>query len=297
MGTVIRCESPRETMPVRLVGVPWDATTLGRKGARLAPGAIRAELGRLHPFDARLGRPVAWLAGKDLTLSEEHGDLLRSVARAYEQVARSDPGSPLVLLGGDHAVAFAGATACRREFPGLRVVSIDAHLDLRGSTGGPSNGNWATRWLENGGGRLHVLGVGRFANDAPLFERAKEQKVDWVGAWTIRENGLARSLRAPLEELRGADVYLTLDIDAVRQSSAPGASSPSPDGLRVEDVEGILSEVSRHAHVRGFDICEVNPTTDPSGITPRLAAHLLLAFLSGGAGELGPSDPSRSAHS
>jgi formimidoylglutamase len=268
-------------VPVRLVGVPWDATTLGRKGARLAPSAIRHELGRLHPFDARSGRPVAWLAGKDLTLSEDHGDLLRSVSRAAEQGAKLDPDAPLVLLGGDHAVAFAGASALHRRFPDLEVVSLDAHLDLRDLHGGPTNGNWATRWIEEAPGKLRVWGLGRFANGAALFELAKERRVEWVPSWAIRENGTGKAVGASLATMRGKDVYLTLDIDSLDQASAPGASSPAPDGISVAEATELLSLVQRNARVRGFDICEVNPTVDPAGITPRLAAHLLLAFLSG----------------
>ena len=98
-------------MRVRLLGVPWEATTLGRKGARLGPEAIRRELTRLHGYAAEGSRAVAWLAGKDLTLSAEHADLLRSVGRAAEQGWRSAPEDPLVMLGGDHAISFAGVAA------------------------------------------------------------------------------------------------------------------------------------------------------------------------------------------
>lgn len=269
-------------MPVRLVGVPWDATTLGRKGSRLAPDAIRRELGRLHPYDAREGKPVSWLAGRDLTLSEEHSDLLRSVARAAEQEERIDPEAPLVLLGGDHAVAYAGAMACRRRFPHLQVVSVDAHLDLRGTDQGPSNGNWATRWLTETHAPYTVLGVGRFANDAELFERARKENVRWVGAWTIREQGVPAALKPELDRVRGKDIYLSVDVDSVDQSSAPGASSPAVEGLSVVEAVAIVRALRGTARVRGFDLCEVNPTVDPAGITPRLAAHLLLSFLAEG---------------
>src|SRR5579875_407704 len=110
-------------MPVRLIGVPWDATTLGRKGARLAPEAIRRELARLHPFDAESSRPISWLTGRDLTLSEEHADMVRAVARTIEADEARDPTVPAVLLGGEHAITFAGASAIHRAYPDLTVVS------------------------------------------------------------------------------------------------------------------------------------------------------------------------------
>jgi formimidoylglutamase len=267
-------------MVVRLVGVPWDATTLGRKGARLAPEAIRRELARLHAFDAEGGHPVSWLAGRDLTLSDDHAQMVRLVSQAADQEAALDPEAPLVLLGGDHAIAFAGARAVAARFPDLKVVSLDAHLDLRDEDAGPSNGNWATRWLKEPGASLSVLGLGRFSNDAELFERARARGVPWVGARTLREEGVAKTLRAvELRPLRDADLYVTLDMDVVEQSSAPGVSSPAPDGLPPDLVRDLVENLCRLGHVRGFDISEVNPTVDPVGVTPRLAAHLLLTLL------------------
>ncbi|MDE1820156.1 MAG: arginase family protein [Euryarchaeota archaeon] len=268
-------------MPVRLVGVPWDATTLGRKGARLAPEALRRELARLHPFDAEGLRPISWLTGKDLALSEEHADLLRAVGRTAEQGAKLDPEAPLVLLGGDHAVAYAGVGALHRRYPDLEVVSLDAHLDLRGPEGGPSNGNWALRMMETFDCPYRVLGVGRFSNGPELFDRARERGVRWVSAETVRRLGPERSLKElGVPQLRGKDVYLTLDVDVIDQAAAPGASSPAPDGLSPLQVRELLHRICASTRVRGFDLCEVNPTVDPSGITARLAAHLLLAFLS-----------------
>lgn len=266
-------------MPVRLVGVPWDATTLGRKGARLAPEAIRRELAHLHPFDATTGRPVAWLAGKDLTLSEEHGDLLRSVARVADQEATRDPEAPLVLLGGDHAISFAGVSAVHRRYPELRVLSLDAHLDLRGVEGGPSNGNWALRCVQELSVPYAVAGVGRFSNDPELLERARALRVPWASARDLRGEGRERALAPLLSFAKGHDLYLTLDIDVVDQGQAPGVSAPAADGLSVELVGDLLARFSALARVRGFDVAEVNPTVDPAGITPRAAAYLLLGFL------------------
>lgn len=267
-------------MPVRLLGVPWDATTLGRKGARLAPEAIRRELARMHPFDAEGGRPVAWLAGSDLTLSEEHADLLRVVGRAAERGAKSDPESPLVLLGGDHAIAYAGVGALHQRFPELEVVSLDAHLDLRSLEGPPTNGNWAERMIETFERPLWVAGVARFANDASLFETAKRRAVRWVSGSTIRQRGVAQAAHElGIENLRGKDLYLTLDIDVLDQAQAPGASAPTPDGLSVDQVGAWIDLLAATGRIRGFDVSEVNPTVDPAGITPRLAAHLLLTFL------------------
>lgn len=267
-------------MVVRLVGVPWDATTLGRKGARLGPEAIRRELARLHAFDAEGGHPISWLAGRDLTLGEDHAQMVRAVAKACQQERALDPEAPLVLLGGDHAIAYAGIRAVQAQFPELQVISLDAHLDLREAQDGPSNGNWLTRIRTEAKVPARVWGIGRFSNDAALFERARTEHVAWTSAHDLRKEGALAALRKNgLAGLRGKDLYVTLDIDVLDQGVAPGASAPAPDGLPVDVVRELLTAICETGRVRGFDLCEVNPTLDPAGITPRLAAYLLLTFL------------------
>lgn len=267
-------------MPARLIGVPWDATTLGRKGARLAPEAIRRELGRLYPYDSEGGRPVSWLAGKDLALSEDHADLLRVVGRAAEQEAKLDPEAPLILLGGDHAITYAAVGGLHKRFPDLEVVGLDAHLDLSTLEQGPTHQNWALRMMETFERPYRVLGVGRFSNEPAVFETARERHVPWVGAEFLREKGPHAGLtEVGAQGLRGKDLYLTLDIDVVHQASAPGAANPAPDGISVEQVRHLIEGLAGLGRVRGFDITEVNPTADPTGTTARVAAYLLLTFL------------------
>jgi formimidoylglutamase len=265
-----------------LVGVPWDATTLGRKGARLAPSAIREELRhRLHPYDAEARRLVRWEDFGDVSVEGTHEEMLEGVSAFVSDRWREHPGAPIGFLGGDHAVAYAGIRAVRSYFPQLSVLSLDSHLDLRPEGPGPSNGNWALRMIEDFHHPLVEVGRGRFSNDEGTFESAQRLGVCVVPAAIIRERGVAGSMGPAETAIEiGSDVYLSVDIDVVHQSAAPGVSAPSVDGISVGDLLEIVDWVSRRSRVRAFDICEVNPSVDPTGLTARLAGYVALALLS-----------------
>jgi arginase family enzyme len=265
-----------------LIGVPWDITTLGRKGARLAPEAIREELRRrLHPFDAVTGRAVEWEDAGDASVGVTHEEMLEGVRGVVSDRWKNGTGSVIGFLGGDHGVAYAGIRAVCSHFPELVVLNLDSHLDLRPPEQGPSNGDWARRMLEDLHRPLVEVGRGRFSNDEGSFETARKWGVLVVPAEELRRRGVPEAMKGVEAKVEaGRDVYLSLDIDVVQQAWAPGASAPSVDGVTVEEFLDIIDWASGRFRVRAFDICEVNPSVDPTGMTARLAGYAALRLLS-----------------
>jgi agmatinase len=84
--------------------------------------------------------------------------------------------------------------------------------------------------------------------------------------------------------------YLTMDIDVLDPSLAPGTGSPEPDGLPYRYVKQIVSEVAERFEIVGFDLVEVNPYLDPAQVTAlvgaRLAVETIGAIFHGRTGEL-----------
>jgi agmatinase len=75
------------------------------------------------------------------------------------------------------------------------------------------------------------------------------------------------------------NLYVTIDIDALDPSVAPGTGSPEPGGFTYLQMREMLTAIPRKGKVVGFDLVEVNPLYDPAGITAQLAARLILDFL------------------
>ena len=93
---------------------------------------------------------------------------------------------------------------------------------------------------------------------------------------TIRDQGVASTLDG-LPEL--GNVYVTIDIDGLDPSIAPGTGSPTVDGLLYHEVRGLLQGIATRTNVVGFDVVEVNPMVDESGRTCLLATTLIVEFL------------------
>ena len=76
-----------------------------------------------------------------------------------------------------------------------------------------------------------------------------------------------------LDQVKAEKIYLTLDIDCIDPAYAPGTGTPEPFGLLPMDVKKTINMIGDR--LVGFDVNEVCPPSDPSGITSILAARLI----------------------
>ncbi|MCX6022677.1 MAG: arginase family protein, partial [Chloroflexi bacterium] len=74
--------------------------------------------------------------------------------------------------------------------------------------------------------------------------------------------------------------YVTIDIDVLSPSIAPGTGFPEPGGISYYDLKDALIALAARTQIVGFDMTEVAPWFDaPAAVTPRVAARLMLDFL------------------
>lgn len=78
----------------------------------------------------------------------------------------------------------------------------------------------------------------------------------------------------------GERYYVTIDIDGLDPSIAPGTGTPSPGGLLYDEVNELLEGIAKRGDVIGFDLVEVAPPYDPTGMTGQVAARIMLDLLS-----------------
>jgi agmatinase len=77
----------------------------------------------------------------------------------------------------------------------------------------------------------------------------------------------------------GERVYVSIDIDSLDPSIAPGTATICHGGFTYYEAKDLLREVARRFHVVGVDFVEVSPPYDPSGITSLLAARTSLDLI------------------
>lgn len=250
-----------------LIGLPTDCNSSFERGAALAPPAIRSALwsdrGNLAAEDGQeIGREITLEDLGDLALKEEPGDhaLIRD-AVASSLAAGAVP----LLLGGDHSVTFPVLEAIHARHGPVDILHFDAHPDLYADfDGNPrSHASPFARIMEAGLAR-RLVQVGVRTMNRHCREQAKR-----FGVEVLAMDGFAPD-RVP--QLAGP-LYLSIDLDGIDPSEAPGVSHPEPGGLTTREVLAVLRR--QRAPIVGADIVEYNPRFDAHERTAILAAKLL----------------------
>lgn len=79
----------------------------------------------------------------------------------------------------------------------------------------------------------------------------------------------------------GADVYVTIDVDALDLSIVPGCVSDEPDDMSFRQLMDALRAIAIRHRIVGFDFVEVNPPPldVATGQTAYLGALIVTGFL------------------
>lgn len=252
----------------------------GRTGAAKAPAAIRAALG---PLAFHLDRPV--LDAGDVSVRD--GELEAGQARAGVAVtALLDAGNLTVLLGGGHETAFASylgvaGSQAVREGQRLGVLNLDAHFDLRDEAV-PGSGTPFLQMArsEAAAGRelnYAVVGISEPNNTGALFSTAHRLGVKYL----LDEDCAPDTVQAFVADfLADIDVlYLTIDLDVLPASVAPGVSAPAAFGVPLPVISAVCRQVCASGKLLHTDVAELNPSFDIDNRTARVAARLVNTLL------------------
>jgi formiminoglutamase len=252
----------------------------GRIGSAAAPEAIRQALG---PLAFRLDRDV-FDAG-DVVV--EDGSLEAGQERAGRAVSEMlDAGSLTVLLGGGHETAFAsylGVAGSEAVTGGKRlgVLNLDAHFDLRDEPV-PSSGTPFLQMAhaEAAAGRelnYAVVGISEPNNTRALFDTAGRLGVKYM----LDEDCSAEAVREFVARfLDTVDVlYLTIDLDVLPASLAPGVSAPAAYGVPLPVIGAVCRQVAASGKLLHLDVAELNPGFDIDSRTAKVAARLVNTLL------------------
>jgi agmatinase len=292
-----------------VVGVPFDSGATYRVGARFGPAGIRHESMLLRPYHPELAVDVhaslSLADGGDLPVTpgylRESHDQIREGAR---QVLAS--GTVPLFLGGDHSVSLPLLRAVAERWGPVALLHVDAHCDLWPGYFGDkeTHGTPFRRAVEEGlidprrSVQVGLRGPVYGPEDVTLPARLG---LEAISADTVHRQGVATVSERIRARLGGVGPrYLSLDIDALDPSQAPGTGTPEIGGLSAVQVQQLLRGLAGLDFV-GFDVVEVLPAYDVGGLTQLLAANLafeliaLTAVAKLGAGERRP-DPSTARH-
>lgn len=278
---------------VAMAGIPWDEGNAGRNGANMGPRGFRDSSSWFFGYNAQEAFDL-W----ELLPMVDVGDVpvvppnaSRTMDIIQDHVARiCGQGVVAASIGGNHALAIGAARGAAESVGRMGYLCIDAHLDTAM--------DWAGETLTSGCPTMRaaeipnvdphnvvVFGIHGWLNPRDQVESAAELGISWFGQNEIEEIGLDTAIsRAIAIASEGVDgLYVSFDLDAVDAASFPGTGTPEPGGFSSKETLRIARALGRAKPI-AFDLVEIAPIYDLSGISTRLACATAMEILSGIAG-------------
>ena len=267
---------------VAILGIPFDAGTSYRPGARFGPQAIRQASRHLrtqyHPaYDQQ---PFIALQVADA------GDVAcnpYNIQEAVEQiqVAASELLSTvegLVSLGGDHTIALPLLRAVNHYHGPLALVHFDAHLDTWDTYfGAPyTHGTPFRRAAEEGlfldSASMHIGIRGPLYSPDDL-KRDEELGFKVIHCDDFQTQNIAQIVQRIRQRVGDHPLYLSIDIDVLDPAHAPGTGTPEIAGMTSRELVNVLRGL-QGLNLVAADVVEVAPAYDHAELTSLAAATI-----------------------
>lgn len=268
-----------------ILGVPFDSTSSYRPGQRFATLEIRRAAYNIEWNSLFVDE--AYLEDVDLEdigdLAVVHGDprsTLQRLSSVVEEIAVE--GKIPVVLGGEHLILYGVIDGLVKAGKRPCIVVFDAHFDLRDEYLGlkMSHATVMRRVIERfNPGKVYFIGVRGWERDELYYARMKKE-VEFETSMGLKKIGplnLLASIRRSLDKCK--DIYVSIDIDAVDPSYAPGVANPEAMGITPHELFQILYGLAIDERLVGLDLVEVTPPYDPTGATSILAARTITEAL------------------
>ncbi|MPZ22432.1 MAG: agmatinase [Dehalococcoidia bacterium] len=259
---------------VVVLPVPYDSTTSGKPGTRSGPDAIIDASAEMELFDVEVGLEPYRVGIHTLPSIAPHTGDPGEMVRRVESVAGEliDDGKFVVTLGGEHTIAAGPARAHAARKPGLSVLAIDAHADMRDEyLDSPWNHACVLRRISE---VAPVTQVGLRSACREEYEHILAAGFHYYTPGGYRSEGGAETVIQHLAD----DVYITIDIDGLDPAEMAAVGTPEPGGLWFGELSELLKAVCRERNVVGFDVTELAPDEGPFSCA-QLAAKLVYRLI------------------
>lgn len=272
--TFIACESNFEDARAVIFGAPFDGTTSFRPGTRFGPSAIRGESDGIEtysPYQNRDLEDISVFDSGDLYFPFGNPKAVLDMIEARTQEILVADKMP-VMLGGEHLVTLGAVRAMVKKYPNLHIIHFDAHADLREAYLGEqlSHASVLRRcWDLVGDGHIHQFGI----------RSGERAEFDFAFAHTDFHPFNVKDVLDVVLGLGGeVPVYVTVDLDVLDPSLFSGTGTPEAGGIFFPDLEEALLALEA-LNVVGFDINELSPPYDTSGVSTAVACKVLREML------------------
>ena len=259
-----------------ILPAPLDRTTSYVSGTRYGPRELLAASAQVELWDEELGLDVH--ARGMFTLPEMDFSSARTMEEAMALIGGVSStllatGKFLVTLGGEHSITSALVSAAAALRPGLSVLQIDAHADLRDAYQSQRHSHACAmrRTLEHA--PIVQVGVRNISEEEARALPGLRSTVFYD--WNMRDepDWIGRAVDALSE-----DVYITIDLDGLDPGTMPAVGTPEPGGLSWRELTALLRATFERRRVVACDVVELCPIpgmASPNFVAAKLVYKLL----------------------
>lgn len=258
---------------VALIPAPLEYSTSWKKGTKEAPLEILKVSPNMEFFDEEYfldpSEKMGFFTYPVEELSFDPEEALKEISQKVEETLSLNR-FPLVI-GGEHTVTLGSIRVLKKFFPRLKVVHLDAHLDLRDRYNHSSitHATVMRRIYELG---VPVLSIGIRTLCKEEYEFIKQENYPVIWAKDLKVD-FKECLKKIESFLKDSYIFLSFDMDVFDPAVAPGVGTPEPGGIDWWEALNILKILVKHRLI-GMDLVEVKP--DPGNpVTEFLAAKLI----------------------
>ena len=277
-----------DSCDVAIIGVPFDAGTSYRPGARFGPQAVRQASRQLrtnyHPnYDVEPFKVQQVADAGDITCNPFNIDEAIKQIEDGATDLLNKVGS-IVTIGGDHTIALPLLRSVNKKCgQPVALVHFDAHLDT-----------WDTYFgapYTHGTPFRRAREEGLFLDDAsmhvgirgPLYSRDDLKEDEDLGFKIIHcDDFQTQSIDEIVKRIRDRvgdnPLYLSIDIDVLDPAHAPGTGTPEIAGMTSREMLNVLRGLSG-MNLVSADVVEVAPAYDHAELTSTAAATIVYELI------------------
>lgn len=286
-----------------MIGLPMDLGQ-SRRGVDMGPsairyaGAIKRIAGLGYEIDDLGDIAVNHVDHDNNTQPHQGLKNLKEVAKANEKLAEMvnqevKKGAFPLILGGDHSIAIGSLAGIAHHYENLGVIWYDAHGDLNTEETSPSgniHGMPLAVSLGLGDSKLvnilnyapkvkpeNIVIIGARSLDEGEKELIKEKGIKVYTMHEIDRKGMSHVMENAITYLKNKTdgVHLSLDLDGLDPSEAPGVGTPVMGGLTYRESHLAMEMIAEANILTSAEFVEVNPILDHKNTTATVAVGLM----------------------
>jgi agmatinase len=269
---------------VVILPVPLDRTTSYVAGTRNGPHEILQASSHMELWDEEIAadvHPIGIFTLPEMELPfGEMAPLMDEIQRVASEILSRD--KFLVTLGGEHSITPPLVAASAARYPGLSVLQIDAHADLRDTYMGTRHNHACAmrRSLEHA--PVTQVGIRSMSTDEAAVVGSLNTTVFYDHSMRCDPAWIDRVVDT-LSDV----VYISIDVDGMDPAIMPATGTPEPGGLSWYEILALLRATIARRTVVAADVVELSPI--PGLMAPNFLCSKLVYKILGYkfSGELG----------